>query len=348
MTAPQRLRVLLSVRGLETVDDPTRNPYVDLLVRSLPRDVEVVGFGWREALLGGFDVFHSHWPEALLRSRSRAVRALEHVLFAAFVLRLRTARKGVVHTAHNDRPHEGAGRLEAALLGWYQSSVTLVVDINGVAPAASRVPRAVIPHGDYGPWLAEHPRAAVEPGRLCTFGMIRPYKNVPGLLRAFRDVPDPEASLAVLGGVRDPGLRAEIETLGARDDRVDLRLRFASDAELVDQITRAELVVLPYRHMKNTGAGIYALTLGRPVLVPRTDETRAMRDEFGADWVLLFDGELTGDVLVDAQRRARARTGGAPDLGGRDWARHGELYRRAYLASLPGDRPASRVTTPVR
>lgn len=335
MTARTPLRVLLSVRGLETKHDPTRNPYIDLLVQSLPSDVEVVQFGWREALVGRFDVFHSHWPEALVRSRSRRVRALEHVLFALFVCRLRLARKGVVHTAHNDRPHEAAGRVEAALLRFYQASVTLVVDINGVRTTRSSTPRVLIPHGDYAPWLASHPRARAERGRLCTFGMIRPYKNVPGLLRAFHDLADPSATLSVLGGVADPALRDEIEQLGARDDRVELHLRFATDRELVDQITRSELVVLPYRHMKNTGAGIYALTLGRPLLVPRTDETLAMREEFGARWVHVFDGDLTAETLAGAVQHVRAATGGAPDLSGRDWSRHGADYRRAYLASRP-------------
>lgn len=335
MTSDAKIRVLLSVRGLDRVDDPSRNPYIDLLVDSLPGDVEVLQFSWGTALTGRFDVFHSHWPEALVRSAAPWVRAVEYVLFVVFLARLRLGRKGVVHTAHNDRPHELSSPIEAFLLRMYFSSVTLFVDLNPVPTVGRDAPRVVIPHGDYQRWLSQHSRAPSEYGRICTFGMIRRYKNIPGLLRAFRDVDDPAAVLTVLGSVSDAALGEEIEDLAAVDPRVELRLRYAGDAELVREITRSALVVLPYEHIKNTGAGIYALTLARPILVPRTPETKAMRAEFGEAWVHLFSGPLTGAVITDTLRRLTSEDRPGPDLSGRDWSQHGLAHRAAYVQSRP-------------
>src|SRR5699024_8234211 len=100
----------------------------------------------------------------------------------------------------------------------------------------------------------------------------------------------------------DRDLADRIDRAAVRDARITRRFGFLPDADLVDVITRAQLVVLPYRELHSSGAVLVALSLARPVLVPDGPTTRALRDEVGAGWVHLFSGELDTDDLCAALR----------------------------------------------
>jgi beta-1,4-mannosyltransferase len=122
--------------------------------------------------------------------------------------------------------------------------------------------------------------------------------------------------------------------VAAADPRVEARLELVPDHELAREVRRAELVVLPYLQMHNSGAALLALSLDRPVLVPRSEATDALAREVGEGWVIMFDGALQrGDLLraLAAARLVRER-GVPPQLDDRDWdlvgVRHAEAYRR--------------------
>ena len=347
------IRVLQSVRDIAQRDGAIHNPYIDLLVKSLPADVVAMPFRWSTALFGRYHVFHSQWPETIVRSRSRAKRVLKYTLFAIFLLRLRVLRVGVVQTAHNDAPHEQGPVLERWLLRRFASCAHVVVDINAVAAAGvSGAEHRTILHGEYTTWLDEHPRRTPKPGRLASVGVIRSYKKLPSLLRAFGDAPDADWSLSIAGS---PSADVDVDELrhqASQDPRVLLTLRHLTEAEMVAEMTESCLVVLPYSRMKNSGAGIYALSLGRPILVPRNPENVALQREVGAEWVHMYDGELAPSDIADALGALPPDLGRAmPDLSRRRWADHGREYRDAYIASLRAARrrpERDRSTSPAR
>jgi glycosyltransferase involved in cell wall biosynthesis len=148
----------------------------------------------------------------------------------------------VVHSAH------GRGRLTGEL---------------GVDPAKVHV----IPHGafvhlrDVAP--AELPaelRGGDRPVVLM-FGLLRPYKGLDVLLEAWRGVDG--AELWVVGMPRmDLGaLRA------AAPASVRFVERFVDDAEVAAVFRRADLVVLPYREIDQSGVLFTALAFGRPLVL---------------------------------------------------------------------------------
>jgi beta-1,4-mannosyltransferase len=119
-------------------------------------------------------------------------------------------------------------------------------------------------------------------------------------------------------------------------------------------VTEAEMVVLPYRHMHNSGTVLYALSLGRPVLVPDNEINRALSDEVGPGWVHRFSDTLTGSSLAAAIVALRsAPPVGRPDLSAREWPAGGvghlEAYRLAWgaKACLRGT-SSPRTTRPSR
>src|SRR4029453_19098374 len=108
-------------------------------------------------------------------------------------------------------------------------------------------------------------------------------------------------------------------------------LRYVGEDSFLGVVTSSELVVLPYRFMHSSGAALAALSLGRPVLVPDNDVTRALSSEVGPGWVHRFDGDLTAGALLDAMRALRAEPPTAPpDLRAREWHDAGARHAGAY------------------
>lgn len=317
---------------------PTTNPYIVLLRAALDAlpDVELQTFSWKRALTGRYDVFHVHWPEVLLSGTSRSRTALRQLLFLVLLARLRITSVAVVRTQHNVRPQEDVSRIRSALLALLDRRTAMVIRLNEETSPPPGKPFVTIRHGHYKDWFAACPEPAPEPGRLAFVGLIRPYKNVEGLLSAFRSAAAefPGARLTVAGKPATPELATAIRAGAAGLDAVSLELEFLTDERLVEVVGSAALVVLPYREMHNSGAALMALSLGRPVLVPDNAVNADLAAEVGPDWVLRYQGEISGDHLLEGLRAVRGLPPGAtPDLSRRGWddtaAEHLAAYRQA-------------------
>src|SRR5262249_9703518 len=103
--------------------------------------------------------------------------------------------------------------------------------------------------------------AAVDKPVVLCFGLIRPYKGIDVLLEAWRGIEDaelwvvglPKTDLAPLRAAAPPGVR--------------FVPRFVADDELPAFFERADLVVLPYREIDQSGVLFTALGLGKPLLL---------------------------------------------------------------------------------
>jgi beta-1,4-mannosyltransferase len=192
--------------------------------------------------------------------------------------------------------------------------------------------RAVtILHGHYKDRFKQHRLPERVAGRLLYFGLIRPYKGVESLIETFSRMPDHNLNLRIVGKPY-PAQGSMVRKACQDDPRISARLEFVDDASLVQEIGQAELVVLPYKEMHNSGALLVALSLGRPVLVPHSTANSLIAEEVGESWLLTYEDKLTEEVLRDALVKARRLAPyGTPDLKDRDWNVVGEAHYRAYL-----------------
>ena len=127
----------------------------------------------------------------------------------------------------------------------------------------------VIPHGAFE-YLTRLPEerplpaelAAVERPVILFFGLLRPYKGLDVLLDAWRSV-DADAELWIVGMPR-----MDIEPLRrAADSRVRFVPRFVRDPEIPAFFRRAEVVVLPYREIDQSGVLYTALAFGKAMVL---------------------------------------------------------------------------------
>lgn len=311
------------------------NPYATLLVDSLDTDeVATRYFRWRGMLTDRFDVLHVHWPEYFTRHAKAPVRMLKSLLLLAFLLRIRLQRKAIVRTAHNLAPHERGSAVERWVLQLLDRWTTLWLVLNEATPVPESR-KVLIPHGHYRDWYPAPAPGAQVAGRLLTFGLIRAYKGVEDLVGAFRDLPDPSLTLHVCGSCDMPATATLLRERAGDDARISLDLRFVPDEDLAAEIAAAELVVLPYREIHNSGAALLALSLNRPVLLRDSETTRLLSQEFGDEWVHRFNGELTAETLAQAIRAIRAaKRGPAPDMSARDWTLLADALTQAYRRSI--------------
>jgi glycosyltransferase involved in cell wall biosynthesis len=300
---PRRRRVL---RAAEHLPDMLR-------YRRVAEAADIVHYQWLP--IPGLDrrllapkrprVYTMHWrlPEA----GTRIARTLTRLLAEMDAV--------VVHSDH------GARRLEAEF---------------GVPRDRLRV----IPHGAFD-YLTRQEAEAPLPAELrevtgpviLAFGLVRPYKGTDVLLEAFRQVEG--AELWVVGMPRMP--MDELRELARRaPGTVRFVDRFVTDPEIPAFMRRADLAVLPYRNIEQSGVLYTALAFGRPLVLssvggfPEIAEQGAARlvppedaDALAVALRELLSDRSARDALADAATKAAATT--------YSWERIGEqtmdLYR---------------------
>lgn len=306
------------------------NPYVDLLVTSLPDEVEVNWFSWRRALLTRYDAFHLHWPEALAGAQRPAwIRIL---LVLALVVRLKVFRTPIIRTVHNITPHDAGDRASAALLNLLDRVTSFRVVMNPQHLARFDGNTRLIPHGHYRSAYPLCQNVAPLDGHLLVFGQLRPYKRIESVLNAFRDVPDPAWRLTVAGAAPDNAYLLQLREIAAADPRISIQAEAVDVSKIGELFARHSLVVLPYGEDGNSGAALLALSLARPVLLPASEASTLLSDEVGEGWVRVFTPPLDGSALVHAMRK-HAHPSSEPDLSGRDWDRIAAQHLQVYEAA---------------
>lgn len=324
---PSRLKVLESFQQPRA----TTNPYIVMLLAALREVCDVQTFSWRRALTTRYNVFHVHWPEVLLGSNRLSRRVARRICFFLLLGHLKAHRIAVVRTAHNLTPHEQQSRIDSWLIRRLDKLTVGWIRLNPETPLPKQAEVATILHGHYCDWFTVSPALSARPNQLIFYGQVRPYKGVDQLITVFRELPDPTARLIVLGNPNTSELRTELTAKAAGDDRIQLDLTHASDEAMANAITASSLVVLPYTQMHNSGALLVALSLGRPALIPDTGVNRELAAEVGPQWLHLYDGPLTPEILAKTLETPLPQ--GSPDLSARNWdtaaQAHLDIFERA-------------------
>lgn len=319
-----------------------KNPYNWLLYSHMvDQGVTVEEFSLSKLLLQHYDIFHLHWPtETIVRHPNPLVAALRAITMLLVIDWARVRGTRVIWTIHDEYPHS---LLHPKLAAWFQSEFIKRVDgcishsQMGQALASDTFPRLrdrphiVILHGHYRevyPNLVSREAARsnldIPPGchLLLFLGYIDYYKNVPHLVQVFRELAPTNWMLLVAGKIEVPELSTQISTLAANDSRVKLCFGFVPDEQLQLYFRAADLVVLPFQEILNSGSALLSLSFDSPILVPQKGAMAELQEQVGAEWVKLYPGELTTEFL------------GA----GLDWAFHEGRSLQANLEKLEWSR----------
>ena len=328
----RRLRILQSVREVKK----TTNPYLVMLIDALKErsDLEVLLFNFPRAIFGSYDVFHVHWPEVVFGGHNPMGRSWRRVLTSILLLRLALTRTFIVRTWHNTERPKGLSRWDHCLLDGFDRLTRVRIRLNESSRFSDSLPVVTALLGHYRDWFAQRATYPAEPGRVAYVGLIRRYKGVEDLVRAFGDVTFAGATLHVCGKPSSEELVRDITTGAAADDRITVAFGFVDDDDFVREVTQASLVALPFLHMHNSSTVLTALSLERPVLVPDGEVNRALSAEVGPGWIYTYSGDLSGADIGEALGMVATSSPPAPpNLSARGWdvsaQRHAEAYQLA-------------------
>ena len=138
---------------------------------------------------------------------------------------------------------------------------------------------------------------------LVHLGMIKPYKGVPDLLRAFDNYVKQgqydTLHLIIGGKVYDPSIGDVLKEISAESrERLSLIDRRLSESEMSALLRLADASVTPYKKILISGSYYLSTTFAKPTIAPRIGmfEEMIKNDRTG----ILYDGTIVGltEVLV--------------------------------------------------
>ena len=77
-----------------------------------------------------------------------------------------------------------------------------------------------------------------------------------------------------------------------------MEFEFVKTEDVSKFMQAADLVVLPYRAILNSGSALLALSFNRPILVPDLGSMGDLKNDFGSAWVRTFSGDLDATILA--------------------------------------------------
>jgi glycosyltransferase involved in cell wall biosynthesis len=142
------------------------------------------------------------------------------------------------------------------------------------------------------------------------FGLLRPYKGIDTLLRAFRGVAG--AELWIVGNPR-MDLASLRDLAREAPGRVRFLTRFVEDAEIPAIMRRADIVALPYRDVEHSGVLYAALAFGKPLVLSAVGGFPEVAEQGAARLVAPDDPAALAATLSElvADDAARAQLGEA-------------------------------------
>jgi glycosyltransferase involved in cell wall biosynthesis len=288
------------------------NPYTWLLYSHMSADVH--DFSYRRAMFGRYNVVHLHWPEGDLNwSRNFVLAKLRLQRQFAVLDHLRARGTRIMWTAHNLAAHD---RRFPNLEGWFWESFTKRLDgfialtetgksaAEARFPSLRNIPGFVVAHGhyrgEYSPCSEPRPSLGISKDKkvILFFGQLRAYKNVTQLIDNFKAFKDENAMLIIAGRPTDTNLRAEVLRAARSDTRILMKLEHIVSEEASYYFGSADLVILPYKEILNSGTALLALSMNKPVLVPNRGALGELAKEIGGEWVRCYEGELTTQEIA--------------------------------------------------
>lgn len=296
-----------------------QNPYNWQLYCALQANgVDVYEYNLRNILTQKYEIFHIHWPDYQLSPKSTLECLVRIFYFLTVVCFAKMKGAKIVWTIHNLLSHERHHPILEKLF-WRIFLVLLdghlsLTEFNQRLarekyPILNQLHGDVVPLGHYRdvyPCSVSRDEARIRLGIdldvkvLLFLGAIRPYKNVPHLIKTFRGIDRQDVILIVAGKTNDQNLENEIRIAAGEDRRVSLHLDFIPPVELQFYLKASDMMVLPYEDILNSASALLGLSFSVPVLVPDKGAMGELQQTFGEEWVRTYQGEFGREELMKA------------------------------------------------
>ena len=232
------------------------------------------------------DYIHVDWLHQYYSRRAHWMTWLQFPLFVSelMIVKLFTRTK-LVWTLHNIQPHDQAyfgpyiwaRRIFAKETKWIRvfSKRTVIHASQELRVTSDKF--KVIPEGSYVDYYPNdisktnsRKILGLEPTDfvLLSFGSIRPYKGIEKLICAFLKHKKEFWKLVIAGPARDREYRRKIEAYSGHPDII-IHPEIIPIVQVQNYMNAADLVVLSFEKIENSGSAILAMSFKKPVLAPK-------------------------------------------------------------------------------
>jgi beta-1,4-mannosyltransferase len=329
------------------------NPGLQLLFQAVREsgEVQLESYSTRAVLTQRWDIIHIYWAEWMIRRKGGRLLTSAGAVKVLAALRFAKARGAkIVWTANNIRPHETDSR---GFVTSFVQAVTRLADqvicpsqtvldqFQYEYPAICGLDQRVVPIGSYKGIYSDEKRSPAESRKILdlpqdarivlVFGMVRPYKNVPQVLRCYGEVVKKrkDTFLLVAGKPLNQATADDIQETCADLPNVRADLRHIPDEEIQDYVRASNCLLVSTSFALTTGMAMLSLTFDRPVLLPNRGAAIDIRDAIGDEWVHTYEGGIRPAVMDRAFNIEQPE--GSPALEEHyDWTRAGRQYYAAY------------------
>lgn len=199
----------------------------------------------------------------------------------------------------------------------------------------------VIPHALYDQYpalekkLARKELGITEENVILFFGLLRPYKGVKYLIRAFESLPPAvvqSTRLLIVGEAWEDRESLSLAEESPLRDKITLVNRYVPDSEVPVFFSAADILVLPYTRASQSGVAHIAMAYGLPIIATRVGGlVEGMSSYAGAFFINPGSvEELKSEILLRMEGKATY-----PIPGNLTWESVGEEWM-ALCSSLGG------------
>lgn len=242
-------------------------------------NVDVIHLDW----LYGFYLVHDYTPSSVLDKVITFGRVFWFCIDFLLVALIGPQLVWTVHNKyHHERYYHRTEKLLNVLVGNLVDNITVKCESarDTIVPLyriRDRSKITVIPDGNYIDSYPNQMTRSDARDRLdlngefvyLFFGSIRPYKGVNTLIEEFQQIDDKDLKLWIVGNPRNKAIAEQVESNANRDERIETRLEFVPTGEVQIYLNAADILVLPYKDILNSGSVHLGLSFGLPIIAPR-------------------------------------------------------------------------------
>ncbi|MEI6840502.1 MAG: glycosyltransferase [Methanomicrobiales archaeon] len=165
----------------------------------------------------------------------------------------------------------------------------------------------VIPHGIYDQYkktdrnIAKDRLQIREPNLILFFGLLRPYKGVKYLIKAFEQLPKhliDETRLLIVGEAWEDQESRDLVERSTFKSHITLINRYVGDDEVPTYFSAADMLVLPYTRASQSGVAHIGMAFGIPIIASRVGGLEESLGKYaGSYFVEPGDPEQLADTL---------------------------------------------------
>lgn len=301
------------------------NPYNYILYEAMADLADVDEFNHRRMSLSSEQVLHLHWPDKIVADKRTWRMRWRSWRLRSAMKKLQKRGGKVVWTVHNLRAHklrhpDLAKKLLEKFINLVDGFIFLSAESQKLFfeeyPRVRATPSIVTPHIHYGDYYRlesgndlarEHMNIHEHDTVLLMFGKISEHKGLLELVEAKTNSELGCVRVVVAGSANSDSITQQgISAAKRNPDFIVNDARIPTD-QVAAYFQISDGVILPYTAILNSGTAMLALSLHRPVIGPRVGSFIALEEEFGGDWVHLYDAPLDAEKFDNACSWLRSR-----------------------------------------